>query len=229
MGTNENHNDNVVDDEDDTESMISPMEPSPKHPNVYRPKVSDISEDDQSDLEKLNSPKLVDQMKQAQVCIPKLMRSPSSTSSKAIKSPVLSKSKSPVPKGKNPMPTKQPKGQGPKPISPVPNLPNMKCSVRVRKLPSPKEKIDIFDQLIASTNVNLPKKSGSNMIENDRKRSTKLVEEKVTIGASSVNTPVSTNLNASKNLGSKEIENDRNRSKLEEIDREIKKNERKRS
>ena len=239
------------------------MEPSPKHPNVYRPKVSDISEDDQSDLEKLNSPKLVDQMKQAQVCIPKLMRSPSSTSSKATKSPVLSKSKSPVPKGKNPMPTKQPKGQGPKPISPVPNLPNMKCSVRVRKLPSPKEKIDIFDQLIASTNVNLSKKSGNNMIENDRKRSTKLfeeklndtpiaadanpskksgskmiekdrkgsklVEEKVTIGASSVNTPVSTNLNASKNLGSKEIENDRNRSKLEEIDREIKKNERKRS
>ena len=67
--------------------MISPMEPSPKHPNVYRPKVSDISEDDQSDLEKLNSPKLVDQMKQAQVCIPKLMRSPSSTSSKATKSP----------------------------------------------------------------------------------------------------------------------------------------------
>merc|ERR1712012_215567 len=161
------------------------------------------------------------------------------------------------------MGTKQPKGQGPKSISPVPNLPNMKCSVRVRKLPSPKEKIDMFDQLIASTNVNLSKKSESNMIENDRKRSTKLfeeklndtpiaadanpskksgskmiekdrkgsklVEEKVTIGASSVNTPVSTNLNASKNLGSKEIENDRNRSKLEEIDREIKKNERKRS
>merc|ERR1711988_1059665 len=165
----------------------------------------------------------VDQMKQAQVCIPKLMRSPSSTSSKATKSPVLSKSKSPVPKGKNPMPTKQPKGQGPKPISPVPNLPNMKCSVRVRKLPSPKEKIDIFDQLIASTNVNLSKKSGSDMIENDRKRSTKLFDEKLN------DTPIAADANPSKNSGSKEIENDRNRSKLEEIDREIKKNERKRS
>merc|ERR1712012_518462 len=108
------------------------------------------------------------------------------------------------------MGTKQPKGQGPKPISPVPNLPNMKCSVRVRKLPSPKEKIDMFDQLIASTNVNLSKKSGSNMIENDRKRSTKLFEEKLN------DTPIAADANPSKKSGSKMIEKDRKGSKLVE-------------
>merc|ERR1712004_942883 len=95
-----------------------------------------------------------------------------------------------------------------------------------------KRSTKLFDEKLNDTPIaadaNPSKKSGSKMIEKDRKGS-KLVEEKVTIGASSVNTPVSTNLNASKNLGSKEIENDRNRSKLEDIDREIKKNERKRS
>ena len=148
------------------------MEPSPKQ-NIYRPKVSDISEDDQSDLEKLNSPKLVDQMKQAQVCIPKLMRSP--TAGSKTKSPVLPKTKSPVPKSKSPVLTKtkspavpkskspvptKPKGQVPKPKSPVPNLPNMKCSVRVRKLPSPKGKVMLgssIDEPI-DTNVNPSKK-----------------------------------------------------------------------
>merc|ERR1712045_784285 len=129
-------------------------------------------------------------MKQAQVCIPKLMRSP--TTGSKTKSPVLPKTK-----------------------SPVPNLPNMKCSVRVRKLPSPKEKVMLgssVDELI-STNVNPSKKLGkgkknevsfdalieSKMIENDRKRS-KLIEEKVVLG-SSVDEPIATNINPSKKLG----------------------------
>merc|ERR1712072_1194084 len=203
-------------------------------------------------------------MKQAQVCIPKLMRSP--TAGSKTKSPVLPKSKSlvlstktkspAVPKSKSPVPTK-PKGQVPKPKSPIPNLPNMKCSVRVRKLPSPKGKVMLgssIDEPI-DTNVNPSKKSGkgkknevsfdalieSKMIENDRKRS-KLIEEKVILGSSVDEEPIATNVNPSKKLGkgkkndvsfdtlieSKMIENDRKRSKLVEESKMIE-NDRKRS
>ena len=86
------------------EALISPIQPSPK--NAYRPICSDISEDNQSDMEKLNSPKIVEQPKPPP--LPKALKSP-------------------------------------------PNLPNMKCSVRVKKLPGEYSAISAITSILDFT------------------------------------------------------------------------------
>merc|ERR1711976_242878 len=128
-------NKEIIEESDDNASMISPMiEPSPPIArNVYRPKCSDISEDDQSDMEKLNSPRIaacpqhVQASSQASPNIPKRVKSPAvlQKSSPGLKSPSAA--------------TKSPRIASQ--MSP-PNIPNMKCSVRVRKLPIGKEMLE---------------------------------------------------------------------------------------
>merc|ERR1712029_1293923 len=106
--------------------------------NVYRPKCSDISEDDQSDMEKLNSPRIaacpqhVQASSQASPNIPKRVKSPAvlPKPSPGLKSPSTS--------------TKSPRIASQ--MSP-PNIPNMKCSVRVRKLPIGKEMLEATNKI----------------------------------------------------------------------------------